>query len=239
MTDAPVLAAHGLRVALGGRSILHGIDLAVRPGERVALIGPNGAGKSTLLRALTGLVPAQGAEAFGAVPGRAMRRRMGMVFQHHALVRRASALTNVVHGLTDRAGWRCWHEALAPTAHRAAAMEALGAVGLAERARTRADHLSGGQAQRVAIARALVRQPDLLIADEPAASLDPAAGHEVMRTLSDGAGGRTLVFTSHDLAHARAYATRIVALRAGRVVLDAAPEAMDAGALDALYAPAA
>ena len=230
-----MLAARGLSVALGGRAILRGIDLAVARGERIALIGPNGAGKSTLLRALTGLVPAEGAKAFGRPPGRDLRRRMGMVFQHHALVRRATALTNVVHGLMDRSGWRCWHEALAPAAHRAAAVAALDRVGLADRARTRADRLSGGQAQRVAIARALVRDPDLLIADEPAASLDPAAGHGVMAALVRQAQGRTLVFTSHDLEHARAYATRIVALRDGRVVLDAAPERTDPAALGALY----
>jgi phosphonate transport system ATP-binding protein len=164
---------------------------------------------------------------------------MGMVFQHHALVRRATALTNTVHGLMDRAGWRAWHEAVAPAAIRAAAMDALDRVALADRARVRADRLSGGQAQRVAVARALVRDPDLLVADEPAASLDPAAGQEVMRVLCENAGRRTLVFTSHDLGHARAYATRIVALRDGRVVLDAPPERTDPAALDALYEAAA
>ena len=227
------LSARGLTVTLGGRRVLEGIDIDITRGERVALIGPNGAGKSTLLRALTGLVPCEGRVA---PAGRDLRQRTGMVFQHHALVRRASALSNVVHGLMHRrGGWRAWHEALAPAPFRAAAMAALAQVGLADRTRVRAGHLSGGQAQRVAIARALVRDPDLLIADEPAASLDPAAGHEVMRALAETAGGRTLLFTSHDMAHARAYATRILALEAGRIVLDAPAEATDPARLRALF----
>ena len=227
------LSARGLSVTLGGRRVLEGVDLALARGERVAVIGRNGAGKSTLLRALVGLVPCEGHVASG---GGDLRRRTGMVFQHHALVRRASALSNVVHGLMHRpGGWRAWHEGLAPAPFRAAAMTALERVGLADRARVRAAHLSGGQAQRVAIARALVRDPDLLIADEPAASLDPAAGHEVMRALAETAGGRTLLFTSHDMAHARAYATRIVAMEAGRVVLDAPAEATDPVRLQGLF----
>lgn len=236
-TDAPALTARGLSVVLGGRRVLDGVTLDVESGERVALIGPNGAGKSTLLRALTGLLPYEGeASAFGAPTGRGLQRRTGMVFQHHALVRRASALSNVVHGLMHRSGgWRAWHEKTAPAPFRAAAMAALDRVGLADRARVRAGHLSGGQAQRVAIARALVREPDLFIADEPAASLDPAAGHEVMRALAETAGGRTLLFTSHDLSHARAYATRIVALEAGRIVLDAPAEQTDPARLRGLF----
>ncbi len=235
--EAPALSARGLCVDLGGRRILSDITLDIAPGERVALIGPNGAGKSTLLRALTGLVDCAGERrAFGVPAGKGLRRRTGMVFQHHALVRRASALTNVVHGLMHRpGGWRAWHEMSAPAAFREAAMEALGRVGLADRARVRAGHLSGGQAQRVAIARALVRGPDLLIADEPAASLDPAAGHEVMRALSETAQGRTLLFTSHDMAHARAYATRIVALEQGHVVLDAPAARTDPARLARLF----
>ncbi len=241
-TEGPALAlsVRGLSVDLGGRRVLGGIDMDVGRGERVALIGPNGAGKSTLLRALTGLAACDGSvTAFGADGsdlGRGLRRRTGMVFQHHALVRRASALSNVVHGLMHRpGGWRAWHEALAPEAFRVLAIAALDRVGLADRARVRAGHLSGGQAQRVAIARALVRDPDLLIADEPAASLDPAAGHEVMRALAETAGGRTLIFTSHDMEHARAYATRIVALDAGRIVLDAPAGATDLAHLHTLF----
>ena len=235
---SPAIRARGLCVTLGGRRVLDGVDLVVAPGERVALIGPNGAGKSTLLRALTGMVACEGtATVFGAPPGHALRKRMGMVFQHHALVARASALSNVVHGLMHRpGGWRAWHEGLAPASFRAAAMESLARVGLADRARTRAGDLSGGQAQRVAIARALVRAPDLLVADEPAASLDPAAGHEVMAALAETAGGRTLIFTSHDMGHARAYATRIVALDAGRVVFDVPAAATDPARLRALFA---
>ncbi|MEM9798113.1 MAG: ATP-binding cassette domain-containing protein [Pseudomonadota bacterium] len=234
-----VLQASGLRVAYGRAApVLDGIEIGIGAGERVALVGPNGAGKSTLLRALTGLQPASGDRwAFGTPLTPEVRRRLGFVWQHHALVRCASALTNVVHGLLDRrGGWRAVSARTAPAAMRTAGMAALSAVGLADRAGCRADRLSGGQAQRVAIARALVRAPDLLVADEPAASLDPAAGHDVMARLTEVAEGRTVLFTSHDMDHARAYATRIVALRGGRIVLDRPAHDLGSETLQALFA---
>ncbi|MFQ6546777.1 phosphonate ABC transporter ATP-binding protein [Aestuariibius sp. 2305UL40-4] len=234
----PVLTARGLCVSFGAAKILRDISLDLNNGERVALIGPNGAGKSTLLRALVGLVPSTGRiDAFGRpCEIRTLRQEVGFVFQHHALVRRLTALSNVVHGLMHRpGGWRAWHQAVAPAAFREAAMEALALVDLTEKAPVRVDNLSGGQAQRVAIARALVRGPRLLIADEPAASLDPAAGHDVMARLADTSGNRTLLFTSHDLDHARTYATRIVALVAGRVVFDRPASQLDLSDLRGLF----
>lgn len=217
----------------GAAPTLDRIDLTVREGDTVALIGANGAGKSTLLKTLIGLNAIDGGsvsifgERFEKRPtGRQMakiRRQIGFVFQHHGLVRRQTALTNVVQGMLGTAGgWRAWHQAIAPAPLRQNAMDALAAVRLADKAGSRADRLSGGQAQRVAIARALVRGPRLLIADEPAASLDPASGHDVMRTFADiaEATGTTLVFTTHDMEHALAYARRVVALKGGRIVLD-------------------
>ena len=221
------------------------MTLSVRAGERVALIGPNGAGKSTLLRCLAGL---QGGDP-GRVstlgvddPARAaprerrrLRRRIGFVLQSPALVRQLSALSNVVHGLLGDAGsWRGWNQLVAPADWRERALDALDEVGLAHRASSRAGTLSGGQQQRVAIARSLVREPRLLFADEPAASLDPAAGNEVMQRLGDMSRrrGAALVFTTHDMAHALAYATRVVALRDGRVLLDRPASAL--AAADAL-----
>jgi phosphonate transport system ATP-binding protein len=117
-------------------------------------------------------------------------------------------------------------------------MGCLARVGLAQFATQRADRLSGGQSQRVAIARALMQRPGLLLADEPAASLDPAAGEEVMRIFRDlvDREGLTVIFTSHHIGHARAYAGRVVGLRAGRVVLDAPTTCLDGDAVDALYA---
>lgn len=230
----PVVITRGLRKSYDRRAeILKGIDLTIRRGERVALIGSNGCGKSTLLRCLIGLhevtageVTALG-ETFTGLPAGAqkarLRRQTGFVFQKHCLVRRRSVLSNVIHGMmSEPGGWRAFSQMTAPEPWRRAALQALVWVNLADKAAARADALSGGQQQRVAIARALVRRPVLLIADEPAASLDPVSGQDVMalfaRLCADH--GITLLFSSHDMAHARAYADRIVALKAGRVLFD-------------------
>ncbi len=232
----------------GAAPVLDRIDLTVREGDSVALIGANGAGKSTLLKTLIGLNPVEEGdvtifgEHFERQPSRvqkaAIRSQVGFVFQHHGLVRRHTALTNVVHGmLGTRGGWRAWHQAIAPAAWREKALASLEAVGLAEKTRSRADRLSGGQAQRVAIARALMRGPRLLIADEPAASLDPATGHEIMRTFAgiSATTGTTLLFTTHDMEHALAYSRRVIALRRGRVVLDEESRCLARSELEAVF----
>lgn len=218
-----------------GRSarILDGVNLSVHQGERVALIGANGAGKSTLLKCLIGLHPTSRGtvstlgERFEVMPSWAQRSRMrletGFVFQKHCLVARRSVLSNVIHGFLGAAGsWRGFSHTTAPRAWREAAMHALEDVNLSDFALHRADELSGGQQQRVAIARALVRKPRLLIADEPAASLDPSSGRDVMELFSTlcKRQGITLLFTSHDMQHARRFSDRVVALRKGRIFLD-------------------
>ncbi|MEO0680250.1 MAG: ATP-binding cassette domain-containing protein [Pseudomonadota bacterium] len=231
----------------GARDVLHGVSLTVAPAERVALIGPNGAGKTTLLHAAIGLAPpaAGRAEALGqpltSRAGRARARAAaGFVFQKHGLVRRRSALSNVLHGLMSRPGatWRGWSATLAPAAWRAEALDALAEVGLADRAADRADRLSGGQAQRVAIARALVSRPRFVIADEPTASLDPAAGAEVMALFTEVVSrrGAALLFTTHDMRHALDHADRIVALRDGRVAFDRPAADLSPTTLEALFA---
>lgn len=216
-----------------GKPVLDGIDIRIGAGERIALIGSNGAGKSTLLKCLIGHTPfcsgevATLGEIFRASPSKAqlhrIRQRVGFVFQNHGLVRRQSVLTNVVHGKLGLAGgWGAWHQAIARQEIREQAMEALAQVKLTAKAKSRADELSGGQAQRVAIARALIRQPALMIADEPAASLDPTAGRDVMEVFSDlvRTKGITLVFTTHDMDHAVSFADRVIALKGGRVCFD-------------------
>jgi len=218
-----------------GQPILKDVNLDIRQGERVALIGANGAGKSTLLRCLAGLVPLSAGDVdilgqtFSGSPSarqrKALRRQLGFVFQFHGLVRRTSALSNVVNGYLGQGhGMRAWHQMLASHAVREDARAALDAVGLGEKWNARADTLSGGQSQRVAIARAIVHKPALIIADEPAASLDPAAGGDIMTLFHRLAGARgcTLLFTTHDMSHALSYADRVIALKAGTVMLDTA-----------------
>lgn len=212
--------------------VLHGVSLEIDEGDSVALIGANGSGKSTLLKSLVGLHPVDkgkvrvlGRELRDGRLEQDVRRQIGFVFQNHGLVQRLSALSNVIHGRLGFPGsWRAWHQSIAPDQWRQEALEALDAVGLGHRAGARADQLSGGQAQRVAIARALVRKPKLLIADEPAASLDPKTGMDVMETFASiaASNGTTLIYTTHDMAHALRFAKRIVALKSGRVALDVA-----------------
>jgi len=247
--SSDLISVRGLAVRYGRDDpVFADVDLDVGAGDTIAIVGANGTGKSTLLKTLVGLLPASAGalsvlgERFAIRPSflqrRALRRQVGFVFQSHALVTRASALSNVVQGgLSQNFGFRNCHQAVAPADQRRRAMDMLARVGLAEKALVRADRLSGGQAQRVAIARALTRNPKLLIADEPAASLDPAAGHEIMALFRELAAehGITLLFTTHDMDHALTYSDRIVALKAGRLAFDEASAGMSAGRLEPIF----
>ena len=249
--SAPVLPVD-LRVTRLGKSfagnrIFKDVSFGLSRGEAVAIVGANGTGKSTLLRCLMGLVPSDtgeievlGTDVVAAKPLdlRAMRARMGLVSQKHNLVSRLSVLSNVVQGLLGQyPGVRHWTQAFAPTESRTAAMEALSAVGLAHLSMRRADRLSGGQSQRVAIARALVGKPRILIADEPTASLDPAAGEDVMELFFTLARqtGVTVIFISHNIEHALRYGDRVLGLAEGRMKLDARADNISAGDLRGLY----
>jgi phosphonate transport system ATP-binding protein len=229
-----------------GKPVLSGITLHIAPRSIVALIGANGAGKSTLLRCIPRLIePDQGAiRVLGAdVMGprrdlRAIRSRIGFVFQKHNLVGRLSSLTNVVHGAQARGlGAQAWLQSLAPLPIRQEALHCLDRVGLAAMAGQRADQLSGGQSQRVAIARALMQQPEIVLADEPAASLDPQAGDEVMQLFAAlmREEAKTVVFTSHNLSHALSFADRVVAIGGGMIMLDAPSSSLRESELRDLY----
>ena len=242
------LQVNGLGKAFSaGVPVLSNVGFSIPKGQAVSLIGSNGAGKSTLLRCCMHLIePDQGTvylfgqplQAQSAASLRALRSRVGFVFQKHNLVPRMSALTNVLHGALPRAPLgHAWFQGTAPKALREEAMHCLERVGLADHARKRADHLSGGQSQRVAVARALMQRPRFLVADEPAASLDPVSGDEVMGLFAElvAQDGLTLLFTSHDLTHALRYAHRVIALHKGCVALDTLTHQTDATALRALY----
>lgn len=241
------LEVGGLVKRFGSATVLDGVGLVVPRGQAVALIGSNGAGKSTLLRCCLRLVePDAGTltllgedlRALRPVALRRLRRRIGFVFQKHNLVPRLSALSNVLHGAIARnRSPRLWHQAIAHRDSREEAMACLDMVGLADFASRRADRLSGGQSQRVAIARTLMQRPDIVMADEPAASLDPVAAEEVMALLSGlmKRQGLTLIYTSHNLRHAIAYADRVVGLRGGRIAFDAPAESQDAASLEEVY----
>ena len=249
VSASTVISTSGLgKSYANGQAVFAGLKIDIKADQRVALIGSNGAGKSTLLKCLVGLLPLSDGEimtlgeTFRSKPSAAqlqrLRRQIGFVFQNHGLVGRQSVLTNVVQGkLGLPGGWRAWHHSLAREDWREEAMAVLAEVRLADKASSRADQLSGGQAQRVAIARALVRKPKLLIADEPAASLDPAVGREIMTIFSDLAAehGITLVYTTHDMEHALNYSDRIIALKAGKVHFDLPTALVDRREMDGVF----
>lgn len=234
------------------RAVVHalsGFTLDVRPGERIALLGPSGAGKTTLFRLLNAtLRPTSGSMRFdggdvSAMSGRelrSMRRRVGTVYQQFYLVPSLSVLENALCGRLGH--WSLLHtirSAVRPTkAEVEQAMGVLRMVGLDDKARARADELSGGQQQRLAIARMLMQGADVILADEPFASLDPALKESLAQLLmllvKDGS--RTLIATMHDVDMALRYFTRVVALRGGRVAFDMTPAEVNPDALGALYA---
>jgi phosphonate transport system ATP-binding protein len=243
---------HTVSKTFGDRRALVGVSLTVRPGEMLALIGPSGSGKSTLLRALNGLVSIDAGEgrveAFGqfthgAGQGseqlRQLRARVGFIFQQFNLVSRLSLYSNVALGLLGRLpAWRglvgLWPKAEAQTV-----MAALQRVGIAEYAGQKASTLSGGQQQRGAIARALVQKAQALLADEPVASLDPAAARKVMALLQDLnlKEGLTVVVSLHQVDFALRYCPRIIALKAGELVYDGPASGLDRNRLVEIYGP--
>ncbi len=207
------ISVQGLSVQLAAQTALTGVSLCIEAGERVALVGANGSGKSTLLRTLHGLVPPTQGRVQQA-PG----VRQAMLFQRpHVL--RLSALTNVALGVwLDRSLGLRWADA------KALALQALQRVGLLSVAHQNARQLSGGQQQRLALARAWAMQPDVLLLDEPTASLDPHAKREVEALMAEFASHPqqplTLVWASHNLGQVKRLATRVVYLEGGRVLAD-------------------
>jgi tungstate transport system ATP-binding protein len=194
-------------VNFGKVQALKACGLNIRAGERVALVGSNGSGKSTLLRTLHGLVrPSVGSLQVDAAA------RQAMLFQHPYMIR-ASAQTNVALGL--------WLKGVAWKTARAQALQALERVGLQALAQRNAKALSGGQQQRLALARAWALRPDVLLLDEPTASLDPAAKREVEALMAEFAqAGMTLIFSSHNLGQVKRLASRVMYLEQGRLLAD-------------------
>ena len=235
-----VVSLRAVRVTLGVNVALDGIDLDIRPGERVALVGPSGAGKTTLLGVCNATIrPTSGTVRVldldlaqsNARDVRSVRRRIGTVHQQLHLVGPLRVIHNVNAGhLGTWTRGRALRSLVRPV-QVAQATEALASLGMAGKIDERTDRLSGGEQQRVALARVLVQDPELILADEPVASLDPARAEEVMHLLCDVVAGRarTLVVSLHDFDLARRRCDRLIGLRAGRVVFDeAAAEVTDA-----------
>ena len=228
-----------------GTHALEGVSTGFERGRFTVLLGRSGAGKSTLLRSLNRLVEPtsghvkleDGSETLADADVHALRRRTGMIFQQHQLIGRQSALKNVLIGrLGFHPAWRSLFPL--PENETRLALDCLDRVGLLSKALQRADKLSGGEQQRVGIARALCQQPELLLADEPVASLDPASADSVLELLRRicREDGLTAIVSLHQVGLAKKFGDRIVGLHAGKLLWERTPEQLSTADLSSLYA---
>ncbi len=229
-----------------GDLAINGVDLKVEKGQVMALIGPSGAGKSTLIRCVnrlenptSGEIWLNGENIVKMRSGklRRARRNMGMIFQEYALVERLTVMENVLSGRLGYVGfWRSFLRKF-PQSDINAAFGLLEKVGLDTMVNKRADELSGGQRQRVGIARALIQKPDILLVDEPTASLDPKTSRQIMRLITELCEENQLaaIINIHDVALAQMYAERIVGLREGSIVYDGSPDDLKPDILTEIY----
>ena len=230
----------------GGTVALKNVNLSVSQGEFVSVIGPSGAGKTTLFRILNGMeTPGDGAVLFdgcsiASMSGTArknVKRSIGTIYQDFCLVENSTCLANVLTAcLPDMALFPAvfglyGHE------RRKEALKLLDRVGLSEKAEEPVKSLSGGQKQRVAIARALMRHPKILLADEPAASLDPVTGHQILELLKEiqETEGVTILMNSHNLELSLEFSDRIIGLKDGSVAFDGKPEQLDETMIHCIY----
>ena len=230
----------------GGTAALKNVNLSVSQGEFVSVIGPSGAGKTTLFRILNGM----DALTYGALlfDGRCqdsmtkreqkqVRRLIGTIYQDFCLVENSTCLNNVLTAcLPDMALFPAVF-GLYEHERRKEALKLLDRVGLSEKAEEPVKSLSGGQKQRVAIARALMRHPKILLADEPAASLDPVTGHQILELLKEiqETEGVTILMNSHNLELSLEFSDRIIGLTDGSVAFDGKPEQLDETMIHCIY----
>jgi phosphonate transport system ATP-binding protein len=229
-----------------GTAALRNVSITIDEPQVVAIIGPSGAGKSTLIRCINRLVePTSGSvELNGEVLTslsnkqlRRARRHIGMIFQEYNLVERLTVMENVLSGRLGYVSfWRAYRRNY-PPADVSAAFRLLERVGLEGYHDTRADSLSGGQRQRVGIARALIQKPELLLVDEPTASLDPKTGRQVMRILVELAHEQNTptLINIHDVQLAKTFANRVIGMRDGEIVFDGKPKQLTEKVLTSIY----
>jgi phosphonate transport system ATP-binding protein len=229
---------HLTKIYEGGVLALDDVSFEVPQGEFLAVIGLSGSGKSTLLRCINRLIEPTSGEIYWNDINitaasddelRAIRRKIGMVFQHFNLVHRSTVLTNVLAGRLGYVNPAMSIINRFPKSDIENAIKQLDRVGIADKAHNRADELSGGQQQRVGIARAMMQNPEIILADEPVASLDPVLAHSIMQHLEqiNKEDGVTVLCSLHFLDLVHRYADRVVALNEGRLVFEGKPEEID------------
>ncbi|MBO9652338.1 MAG: amino acid ABC transporter ATP-binding protein [Variovorax sp.] len=225
---APVVRMTGINKWYGDYHALRDIELQVAPGERIVICGPSGSGKSTLVRTVNLLEPFQqghlhvcgvdvDADEITRAARLAVNRRVGMVFQQFNLFPHMTALQNLTVGPV-------WGSGVGRKEAHERAMHYLERVGLREHAHKHPSQLSGGQQQRVAIARTVCTRPQVVLFDEPTASLDPEMVNEVLQTMEALAGeGMTMMIVTHEMGFARRVADRVIFMDQGQVIETAAP----------------
>jgi phosphonate transport system ATP-binding protein len=242
-----MLQLQNLTKVYGGTVLaLDNVSFEIPKGEFLAVIGLSGSGKSTLLRCINRLIdPTSGKiiwngrdiTAANDEELRMIRRKIGMVFQHFNLVHRSSVLTNVLSGRLGyvNPAWSLLNRF--PERDVEKAMKQLERVGIADKWRNRADELSGGQQQRVGIARAMMQEPEIILADEPVASLDPVLAHSIMQYLEqiNKEFGVTIICSLHFLDLVHRYADRVVALNLGKNMFDGPPTEIDDAKFKDIY----
>ena len=226
-----------------GTKALQGVNLSVNEGEFVVILGASGSGKTTLLRSINGLVDYEHGEikfcnkiiSPSTLP--ALRKQTGMVFQDFNLVNNLSSLNNVLTGLLDSSNTLMSMLYLFTKEQKKQALSCLEMVGLLDKAYSRVDKLSGGQQQRVGIARAIIKNPTLLLADEPVASLDPKISDSIMTLLWNIRLqiGLTVICNLHQVDLALKYSDRIIGLSGGRIILDAKTKDVDEEYIRKIY----
>ena len=249
----PLLQVSGLAKSYEGKRgaqeqhhALSGVDFTCGEGELVTVIGPSGAGKSMFLRCINRLIePTEGSVVFNGQDIthlrrnklRGVRTQIAMIFQNYNLVYRLTAIQNVLHGRLGYKGAVAGSLGLYTEAEKLRAFELLDEVGLGEFAYRRADQLSGGQKQRVGIARALIQDPQIILCDEPIASLDPKSSRAVMEHLRrvTRQHGITCIVNLHQVDMALEFSDRIVGLRAGEKVFEGTPAELTPQTIAAIY----
>ena len=237
---------HLTKIYEGGTLALEDVSFEVPDGQFLAVIGLSGSGKSTLLRCINRLIePTEGSITWNGVDVtkasqeemRRIRRRIGMVVQHFNLVHRSKVLTNVLQGSLGYVNPALSLVNKFPKDQMRKAYQQLARVGLEEKAGQRADELSGGQQQRVGVARALMQDPEMILADEPVASLDPVLAHSIMQYLEtiNNEDEVTVLCSLHFLDLVHRYADRAIALNEGKLVFEGPPSEIDDAKFKEIY----
>lgn len=229
-----------------GTVALRDVSFEAPDGQFLAVVGLSGSGKSTLLRCINRLIEPTSGEIWwndtklSHITGeelRRARRKIGMIFQHFNLVQRSSVMKNVLSGRLGYVNGPASVLGRFPAADIQKAYASLERVGIRDKAGNRADELSGGQQQRVGIARALMQDPELILADEPVASLDPVLAHSIMKHLQqiNREDGMTVLCSLHFLDLVQQYGDRVIALNGGRLVFEGRPSEIDDARFKEIY----